>query len=93
MQPFLSALLFNVAALGQSRASLPEQSSDPSGAAVPDATVRLEMSGRTIDEFRTASDGRFEFKATRPVAAHRCHRRRLRAGRRAGVGRAAATCG
>ena len=36
---------------------------DPSGAAVPNATVRLEMSGRTVDEFRTGSDGRFQLKA------------------------------
>ncbi len=35
---------------------------DPSGAPVPDATVRLEISGTRVDEFRTASDGRFEFK-------------------------------
>ena len=36
---------------------------DPSGAAIPNATVRLEMSGRTIDEFHTGIDGRFEFRA------------------------------
>ena len=36
---------------------------DPSGAAIPNATVRLELSGRTIDEFHTGIDGRFEFRA------------------------------
>ena len=36
---------------------------DPSGAAVPNATVRLEMSGRTVDEVRTGSDGRFRLKS------------------------------
>jgi outer membrane cobalamin receptor len=34
---------------------------DPSGAPVPNAVVRLESSGTTIAEFRTASDGRFRF--------------------------------
>jgi len=34
---------------------------DPSGSAVPDATVRLETSGTTVNELRTATDGRFTF--------------------------------
>jgi len=34
---------------------------DPSGSAVPDATVRLETSGTAVNELRTATDGRFTF--------------------------------
>jgi len=36
---------------------------DPSGAALPDAAVRLEVSGASVSEVRTASDGRFAFTA------------------------------
>src|SRR5258706_666886 len=35
---------------------------DFSGERVPDATVRLEVLGAMIDEVRTGSDGRFEFR-------------------------------
>ena len=63
MQLCLFALLFNAATLVQSPGLITGTVVDPSGAAVPDATVRLEVSGRTIDEFRTGIDGRFEFKA------------------------------
>jgi len=66
MPPFLLALVFNMATLGQSLGLITGTVVDPSGAAVPDATVRLEMSSGTIDEFRTGSDGRFEFKAGVP---------------------------
>ncbi len=59
----LLALLFNGAALIQLPGLITGAVVDPSGAAVPNATVRLEMSGRTIDEFRTGSDGRFQLKA------------------------------
>ena len=34
---------------------------DPTGAAVPNASVRIEASGATIAEYRTGNDGRFEF--------------------------------
>jgi len=34
---------------------------DSSGAPVPNASVRLEASGATVAEYRTADDGRFEF--------------------------------
>jgi len=34
---------------------------DSSGSAVPDAAVRLEVSGVPVNEVRTANDGRFTF--------------------------------
>ena len=58
----LLALLFNGATLIQLPRVVTGAVVDPSGAAVPNATVRLEMSGRTIDEIRTGSDGRFQLK-------------------------------
>ena len=63
MQLLLLALLFNGAALIQLPRLITGAVVDPSGAAIPNATVRLEMSGRTVDEFRTGSDGRFQLKA------------------------------
>ena len=63
MQPLLLALLFNGAALIQLPGLITGAVVDPSGAAVANATVRLEMSGRTVDEVRTGSDGRFQLKA------------------------------
>jgi outer membrane cobalamin receptor len=39
---------------------------DSSGAPVPDATVRLEVSGTTVAEFTTGIDGRFESKSIAP---------------------------
>src|SRR5688572_4876438 len=62
MQLVLFALLFNGATLFQLPGLITGAVVDPSGAAVPNATVRLEMSGRTVDEFRTGSDGRFQLK-------------------------------
>ena len=59
----LLALLLNGAALIQLPGLITGAVVDPSGAAVPNATVRLEMSGRTVDEFRTNTDGRFQLKA------------------------------
>jgi outer membrane receptor protein involved in Fe transport len=64
VQPLLFALFVHVAhvaAVGQATPFVTGTILDSSGAPVPDATVRLEMSGALIDEFRTASDGRFEF--------------------------------
>ena len=61
MQPWLFALALNVAALAQSGSGISGVVVDGSGAVVPDATVRLEVSGRTIDQSRTGSDGRFTF--------------------------------
>ncbi|MEO5739279.1 MAG: TonB-dependent receptor plug domain-containing protein, partial [Vicinamibacterales bacterium] len=57
------ALLFNGATLIQLPGLITGAVVDPSGAAVPNATVRLELSGRTVDEFRTGSDGRFQLKS------------------------------
>jgi outer membrane cobalamin receptor len=68
VQPVLFALFLHLFAQGAQRAQgqpLPSLSGtilDSSGAPVPDATVRLEMAGAVIDEFRTATDGRFEFR-------------------------------
>ncbi len=59
----LLALLFNGAALIQLPGLITGAVVDPSGAFVANATVRLEMSGRTVDEVRTGSDGRFQLKA------------------------------
>jgi len=42
---------------------------DPSGAPVPDATVRLESSGTSIAEFRTSNDGRFQFDVERSATS------------------------
>jgi outer membrane receptor protein involved in Fe transport len=61
MPPLLFALFLHAAAQGQAAPFVNGTILDSSGAPVPDATVRLEMSGALIDEFRTASDGRFEF--------------------------------
>src|SRR5687767_8508541 len=63
MQLVIFALLFNSAALIQLPGLITGTVVDPSGAAVPNATIRLEMSGRTVDEIRTGSDGRFQLKA------------------------------
>ncbi len=63
MPPFLFALFLHVAAQSQ-RQTVPNIAGtilDSSGAPVPNATVRLETSGATIDEFRTAEDGHFQF--------------------------------
>ena len=63
MQHVLLALLLNGATLIQLPGLITGAVVDPSGAAVANATVRLEMSGRTVDEIQTGSDGRFQFKA------------------------------
>ena len=52
-----SSLLFNGAALIQLPSLITGAVVDPSGAAVPNATVRLEMSGRTVDESGQAATG------------------------------------
>ncbi len=64
MQPWLFALALNVAVLAQSAGAVSGLVVDASGAAVPDATVRLEVSGRAIDQFRTGNDGRFAFNSS-----------------------------
>src|SRR5687768_8424196 len=58
----LLVLLFN-SALIQLPGLITGAVVDPFGAVIPNATVRLEMSGRIVDEFRTGSDGRFQLKA------------------------------
>jgi len=58
----LLVLLFN-SALIQLPGLITGTVVDPFGAVIPNASVRLEMSGRIVDEFRTGSDGRFQLKA------------------------------
>jgi outer membrane receptor protein involved in Fe transport len=67
MHSWLLAAVFNAAVLMQSSGTVTGVVLDSSGAAVPEATVRLAIAGRTIDQFRTGSDGRFEFNV--PTAA------------------------
>jgi outer membrane cobalamin receptor len=60
VQPFFLALFLHVSAQGQTP-MIAGTILDSSGAPVPNATVRLEVSGTMVDEFRTSGDGRFEF--------------------------------
>ena len=57
----LLIILITLAAATQPGAPITGTVLDPSGAAVPNASVRLEASGATIAEYRTGNDGRFEF--------------------------------
>ena len=61
MNAFLLGLLFVAAGAAQAPPSISGVVLDPSGSAVPDATVRLEVSGTAVNELRTATDGRFTF--------------------------------
>jgi outer membrane receptor protein involved in Fe transport len=61
----LSTLLFiliSLSAAVQQAAPITGTVLDPSGAPVPNASVRLEASGATVAEYRTGDDGRFEFR-------------------------------
>ncbi len=64
MHPWLFAFALYVTALAQSAGVVAGVVLDSSGAAVPNATVRLEMPRRTLDQFLTGIDGRFEFHVT-----------------------------
>ena len=55
--------LFLTAGLVQPAAPITGIVLDPSGSAVPDAVVRLEVGGTAIHEMQTATDGRFAFPA------------------------------
>jgi outer membrane receptor protein involved in Fe transport len=56
----VAALLMNVAVAGQSPRPISVVVADPQGQPVPGATVHLALSGRTVWEGRTASDGSLE---------------------------------
>src|SRR5689334_19856741 len=60
MPAFLLAL-FLTAGLAQPAAPITGVVLDPSGSAVPDAVVRLDVGGAAIHEMQTATDGRFAF--------------------------------
>jgi outer membrane receptor protein involved in Fe transport len=66
MPAFILAL-FLTAGLVQPAAPITGIVLDPSGSAVPDAVVRLEVGGTAINEMRTATDGRFAFPADADV--------------------------
>jgi outer membrane receptor protein involved in Fe transport len=57
----LLATLITLASATQPGASIIGTVLDPSGAPVPNASVRLEASGATVAEDRTGNDGRFAF--------------------------------
>ena len=59
--PTLLVILISLAAAGQPGAPISGTVLDPSGAPVPNASVRLEASGAPVAEYRTANDGRFQF--------------------------------
>ena len=61
MTTLLLGLVINVAAGMLTTATVTGTILDPSGAPVPNATVRLEESGVTLGDFRTGNDGRFQF--------------------------------
>jgi outer membrane cobalamin receptor len=60
MQPFVLAFVVTLGTVGQTGRPVTGIVVDSSGAPVPAATVRVEVSGVGIDEFRTSDDGRFE---------------------------------
>ena len=68
MQAFVLALLLTAGASDQA-SLLTGTIVDASGAPIPNATVRLDVSGATIAEAVTGSDGRFELKAGAPSGA------------------------
>jgi len=59
--PIFILALFLTAGLAQTATPIAGIVLDPSGSAVPDAVVRLEVSGTPVHELQTATDGRFAF--------------------------------
>ena len=57
----LFLILITLGAATQPAASISGTVLDPSGAPVPNASVRLDASGATVGEYRTGNDGRFQF--------------------------------
>ena len=68
MPSFIVALMFT-AGLVQPATPITGIVVDPSGSAVPDAVVRLEVDGAAIHEMQTATDGRFAFPPDVPRPA------------------------
>src|ERR1700730_6797393 len=68
MQTFALPLFLKPAALGQA-GLLTGTVVDSSGAPIPNAIIRLDVSGATTAEASTGSDGRFELKASVPGGA------------------------
>jgi len=68
MPGFVLALLLNAGATGQA-GLFTGTVVDSSGMPIPNATVRLDVSGATVAEAGTGSDGRFELKASVPGGA------------------------
>jgi outer membrane cobalamin receptor len=68
MPAFVFALLLNAGSAAQA-GLLTGTVVDSSGTPIPNATVRLEVSGATAAEADTGSDGRFELKASAPGGA------------------------
>jgi outer membrane cobalamin receptor len=61
MSGFLLSLLLVAAAASQAPPPIAGMVLDSSGAALPDAAVRLEVAGVPVNELRTGADGRFTF--------------------------------
>ena len=61
MNGLLLSLVLVAAGAAQLTSSVAGVVLDPSGSAVPDATVRLEVLGVAVNDVRTATDGRFTF--------------------------------
>ena len=57
----LLLIVLSLAAASQQAAPITGTVLDPSGAPVPNASVRLDASGATVAEYRTGNDGRFAF--------------------------------
>lgn len=58
------ALLLNLIGLGQPAGRISGTVVDPQGAAVPNASVRIETASAPLDEVRTGTDGSFELRTT-----------------------------
>lgn len=62
MEASLIAMLLNLASLGQSAVQIAGTVVDAQGAAVANASIRLEVAGVRVDEVHSATHGGFEFR-------------------------------